>query len=370
MSQLEVPAVVMRGGTSRGVFFHADDLPADRKKWDDIFVEVIGAPDPLQIDGLGGTFSSNSKVIVVWPSDSSDHDVEYLFVQVALDQPAAFCDGNCGNLTSAVGPFAIDEGLVDPVDGETVVRLRNANTNRAVTARVPVADGVAVVEGDYKIPGVRGSGAPIVTTYEHPAGAVLGKVLGLDASRVELKAPEVGSVTASIVDVTSPVVFLRAHDVGLTATEEPATVNQDAALLRRIELIRAAAAVELGLAPTIAAATKESPVQPKLAVCEPDEGASGLRARIFSMGRMHHAFTVTGLLCLGAAAAIPGTIPFECNSSPDGFSHDRVRISHAKGAVEVGVDLAPGSGVPVVRGVSVTQTARRLMRGSVYVRSR
>lgn len=369
MSQLEVPAVVMRGGTSRGVFFHADDLPADRKAWDDLFVEVIGAPDPLQIDGLGGTFSSNSKAIVVWPADSDDYDVEYLFVQVALDQPAAFYDGNCGNLTSAVGPFAIDEGLVDAVEGETVVRMRNANTNRAITTRVPVVGGEAVVDGDYRLPGVRGAGAPIVTTYDHPAGAVLGKLLGCDASRVSLEVPEVGDVTVSIVDVTSPVVFVRARDVGLTAAEEPAEANQGPALLRRIELIRATAAVELGLAPTVAEAAEHSPVQPKLAVCEPEDGG-GVRARIFSMGRMHHAFTVTGLLCLGAAAAIPGTIPFECNGGTGQTSHDQVAISHAKGAVEVGVDLAPGSGVPVVRGVSITRTARRLMRGVVYVRSR
>lgn len=235
MSQSELPAVVMRGGTSRGVFFHADDLPADREKWDNLFVDVIGAPDPLQVDGLGGTFSSNSKAMVVWPADTDAYDVEYLFVQVALDQPAAFYDGNCGNLTSAVGPFAIDEGLVDVVEGATDVRLRNANTNRVVTAHVPVVGGMAAVDGDFQIPGVRGSGAPVISTYEYPTGAVLGKLFGCDARRVELQVREVGAVSVSIVDVTSPVVFIRAHHVGLTAQEEPAKANRDAALLRRIE---------------------------------------------------------------------------------------------------------------------------------------
>lgn len=376
MSQAEVRGVVMRGGTSRGVFFHADDLPAERQKWDAIFVDVIGAPDPLQIDGLGGTFSTNSKAMVVWPSDDDAYDVEYLFVQVALDQPAAFYDGNCGNLTSAVGPFAIDEGLVAAVEGTTDVRLHNTNTDRAVTVRVPVVGGKVAVEGDFRIPGVRGSGAPIVSTYEYPTGAVLGKLLGCDASRVVLRVPDVGEVSASIVDVTSPVVFVRANDLGLTAREEPAEANHDAALLRRIELIRATAAVELGLAGSLVEATEKTPVQPKLAVCEPAEAGPGIRARIFSMGRMHHAFTVTGLLCLGAAATIPDTIPFECNRSVRGEgaattsnSTDRVTISHAKGTVDVGVDLASGPGLPVVRAVSITQTARRLMRGSVYVSS-
>lgn len=371
MAQIPVPAVVMRGGTSRGVFFKDEDLPVDPVVRSAMFVEVMGSPDPLQVDGLGGTTSGTSKVMVVGRSDRSDCDVAYSLGQVAVSAPDVHYRSNCGSLAAAVAVFAVDEGLVDVVtEPHTIVRMVDRNTGVRLHARVPVRGGRPVLEGDWAIPGIGRPGAPIVTTYLEPGGAILGKVLPTGGVCDDITVPGIGTVTVSIVDVTCATVFVDGADIGVTARDDPSAVNADPAALARVETLRAACAVRLGMARDTDDATRTTPQQPKVTVCaRPDDergdGGASLDVRTFSMGRMHAAFPVTGLLCTAAAAAIPGTIPHRLRTD-QGASTARLR--HARGVIPVDVDLtASPHSQPDVRTVSIVQTARRIMRGEILV---
>lgn len=350
--------VLMRGGTSKGVFVAEADLPAPGPARDELLLELMGSPDPMQLDGLGGSHSSTSKVVAVAPSDRPDCDIEYLFAQVAVDRRLVDHAGNCGNLTTAVGPYAIDEGLVEAREPITVVRLYNRNTNVRVLAHVPVADGRARVDGDCVIAGVPGSGAPIVTEYLDPAGAVLGALLPTGRPCDVLAS----GVAVSIVDVAGPVAFVRAGDVGLDIGVEPTTANGDAALLERLESVRAAAAVLAGLATDEASARTSSAALPRLAIVDasPADDAD-LAIRVASMQRVHHACPMTVLLCTAAAALVPGTIPHAL--APDA-SADGVRVAHPKGTSTAAATVDDSG---AVGSVSVTRTARRLLTGEAHL---
>ncbi|XVQ07040.1 PrpF domain-containing protein [Spirillospora sp. CA-255316] len=354
-----VPAVLMRGGTSKGLFLHARDLPPPGPARDALVLDLMGSPDPMQIDGLGGTHSSTSKVVVVEPGGDGD-DVRYWFAQVGVDEPIVDWSGNCGNLTSAVGPFAIDEGLVEAVEPVTRVRLRNGNTGVRILAEVPVRDGRARTDGTHRVPGIRRPGAPVVTRYvdlgpcfppQAPAPAQ-----PLDGAE--------GPVEVTILDVTHPYVFARAEDVRVDlGGARPAVLNQDGDLLARLERLRAEAAVVLGRAATPEEAARRSPIVPRIVlVGEPAGDDHDVAALGVSMGKVHHALPMTGALCLGAAVRLPGTVPA---AVARGVTGEAVRIRHPRGVVEVLADVDAAAGRPV-RSVGAVRTARRLMAGTVY----
>jgi 2-methylaconitate cis-trans-isomerase PrpF len=371
--QLTLPATIMRGGTSKGLFLHARDVPEPGPACDALLLELMGSPDPMQIDGLGGTYSSTSKAVIVAPGDSPDVDVRYWFAQVGVDSAIVDWSGNCGNLTTAVGPFAIDEGIVAAVDPLTVVRMRNENTGVHIVARVPVRGGRARVDGDLLISGVPNPGAPISTEYLEPAGGVLGAALPTGSPRNRVPTP-LGEIAVSLVDVTHPYAFVRAEDVGLDlTTATPALLNADAAQLTRLEQFRAACSVYLGRAATLEEASTRSPAVPRLILVQEPAGETAgeqepdLLALGISMGKAHHALPMTGALCLAAAVSIPGTVPNLVAAGAAG-GRDAVRIRHPKGVVVMNADVDTTVAPARVRAVGVVRTARRLMVGTAYLR--
>jgi 2-methylaconitate isomerase len=376
--QRRVRAVFVRGGTSRALIFHARDLP-ERAGWDPIFLAALGSPDPhgRQLDGLGGGISSLSKVAVVGPPTRADADVDYTFGQVEVTRAVVDYRGNCGNISSAIGPFAIDEGLVRPGGPECRVRIHNTNTGKLIHARVPVEGGTAAVRGDLVLDGVPGTGARIALEFLDPGGAVTGRLLPTGQPRDVLDVPG-GTVTASLVDATNPMVFVRAKDLGLDGTERPDDLDARPGLAERLDAIRAAAAVRMGLAATPAEATRTSAAVPKVAVVAPptayrtlagatlEPDAVDLVARVVSMGRVHRAFALTGAMCLAVATRIPGSVAQEA-AALAGAAGD-VRIGHPSGVLPVAAAVERAAdGTHVARTVTVYRTARRLMEGAVLV---
>jgi len=377
MPQRSIPAVYMRGGTSKGIFLDEGLLPAPGPERDALLLEIMGSPDPMQIDGMGGTVSSTSKVMAVSRSERDDADVDYLFIQVGIDRPVVSYRGNCGNLTAGVAAYAVDEGLVDDVNGPVAtVVMFNKNTGVRVRAHVPIEDGRAAVQGDHLIAGVPTPGAMITNEYLDPAGAVFGKLLPTGQT-LDLLEVDGRNIEMSVVDAANPLMFLRAGDVGLDGGELPEDINSRPEVLERIERIRGACAVRLGLCERPEDAAQSTPVLPFPVIVSPPADtrtADGedsravdmtLRARAFSLQRMHHAYPGTALICTSAAAAIPGTIPNEV-ARLDG---PEIRIAHPKGIAAAVTDIDLGGDGPRVISVSITRTARRLMRGELFVRS-
>ena len=364
MTQRKVPAVYMRGGTSRCLVFHERDLPAPGPERDAILSAALGSPDPYgrQLDGLGGGISSLSKACIIGPSSHPDADVDYTFAQVDVKSPVVDYAGNCGNCSSAVGPFAIDERIVRAVEGETRVRIHNTNTKKIIVARVPVHDGEAAVAGDFELAGVSGRGARIALDFLEPGGAGTGRLLPTGRPR-----ETIDGVEASLVDATNPFVWIRAADLGLRATETPQAIDADRALMDRLEAIRVEAARRMGI-PGSAAIPKIGIVAPPTAFTALDgiayaAGASDLLARVISMGNCHRAVPLTAAMCLAVAARIDGTVAAECVASHSGD----VRIGHPSGALPVAASVVSRHGEPCAEGVTVYRTARRLMEGFVRI---
>ena len=372
VSQIALPAVFMRGGTSKGLFFHRRDLPAERARWDALFLAALGSPDPhgRQLDGMGGGISSLSKVVVVSPSTRPGVDIDYLFGQVAVDRALVDYRSNCGNLTAAVGPFAVDEGLVDVADGETALTLHNCNLDQRIEACFEVAGGRAVVEGDTVLDGVAGHGAPIHLSFLEPGGAVTGRLLPTGRPRDVLDVPGVGEIEATLIDASTALVVVRADALGLSGVELPDAIEADPALTDRLEAIRRAGAAAMGIAPETESVPKVGFVAPPadaatLSGVEVAAEAVDLSARVISMGRPHRALPLTAALALAAAARIPGTVADEV-ARPGAGSDSPVRIGHPSGVAEIAVDLAAANPPHVTR-VTVTRTARRLMEGRVLI---
>lgn len=376
---MRIQAVIMRGGTSKAVFFHERDLPKDPIERDAVILGVFGSPDPYrrQLDGLGGATSSTSKVAVIGDGRAHGVDVTYDFGQVGIDRPLVDRRGNCGNISSAVGPFAVDEQLVEVVEPVTEVRFLNTNTGKVIVAHVPTRDGRFDPRGDYSVPGVPTTGSVIRLDYLEPGGAVTGALLPTGNVCDTVQVPGLGAVEVSLVDAANPLVFVRWEDLGLTGLETPTDVDADPALLARIEGVRAAAAVISGIAPTAEEATANVPSVPKLAVVgaprdyvrldgEPVEaGSTTLRAAMMSMGRVHPSYALTGGICTAVAAAIPGTIAAEASSgSADepGLCH----IGHPSGVLSLEAHPTQVEGTWSVEKVSVLRTARRLFEGVAY----
>jgi probable AcnD-accessory protein PrpF len=386
--QIGIRATYMRGGTSKGVFFTLDDLPAPARQAgaarDALMLRVTGSPDPYgkQIDGMGGATSSTSKVVIVGPSARQDCDVDYLFGAVAIESPVVDWSGNCGNLTSAVGPFAIERGLVSaPENGIAVVRIWQANIQKKIIAHVPMCDGQVQETGDFELDGVTFPAAEIKLEFLDPGadedgegGAMFPTGNMID----KLDVPGVGVVEATLINAGNPTIFVDAVTLGLSGSELQPRVNTDAELLAKAETIRANATVAMGLAATAAEATEKRPHTPKLAFVALPTGytaASGkdvsssdmdLCARIFSMGKLHHAMTGTGAVAIAVAAAIPGTL---VSRALGGGRRDEVRFGHPSGTLKVGADAAEQDGTWAVTKALMSRSARRLMEGQVFVSS-
>ncbi len=387
-SQTRIPAVYMRGGTSKGVFFHAAALPTEAAARDRLLLRVIGSPDPYgkQIDGMGGATSSTSKVVILSRSTRADSDVDYLFGQVAIDRAVIDWSGNCGNLTAAVGPFAISEGLVnaprDAHDGLAVVRIWQVNLRKRIIVHIPVRDGAVVEDGDFELDGVTCPAAEIRIEFLDPGGGDEGGDAGAGGAMFptghpldRLDVPGVGTIEATLINAGNPTIFVDAEALGLRGTELQDDVNGDAGLLARCEAIRAHGAVAMGLARSAAEATANRPHTPKLAfvaAAQAYTASSGKAvagndidfcARIISMGKLHHAMTGTGAVAIAVAAAIPGTLVARCAGS--GAQPGRARFGHPSGTLTVGAEATRSNGQWLVTKAIVSRSARRLMEGWV-----
>jgi probable AcnD-accessory protein PrpF len=382
---LRIPAVYMRGGTSKGVFFHASDLPADPAERDAILLRVIGSPDRYgkQIDGMGGASSSTSKVVLLARSPRPGFDVDYLFGQVAIDAPLIDWSGNCGNLTAAVGPFAISEGLVNaPADGLAQVRIWQANIGKGITARVPMRQGQVQEDGDFVLDGVAFAAAEIALEFDEAGveGAQAVAPAFPTGRVIETLQANGRSYEATLINAGNPTIFVDAQALGLTGTELQEPFNSTADLLERCERLRARGAVVMGIAADEEEATRLRRHTPKLAFVaapQPYTASDGTKvaadrvdlvARIISMGKLHHAMTGTGAIAIAAAANIPGTVVHRLlarTQTPRASA--TVRFGHPSGVLEVGASSRKVGDAWVVEKVTMSRSARRLMEGFVRV---
>ena len=379
MSPIRLPATWMRGGTSKGLFFDPADLPADPAKRDALLLRVLGSPDPYgtQIDGLGGATSSTSKVALVSRSTRPGFDVDYRFGAVAVGEPVIDWSGNCGNLSAAVGVFALCRGLVAaPGDGVAAIRIWQANLNEAIVAHIPIRGGQPVEDGGFTLAGVAFPGAEIALDFLDPGGATALLPSGRPLDR--LTVPGLGEIESTLLNAGNPTVFVRAAALGLSGCETRADFDRDAALLVRCEAIRAQGAVAMGLAVSAEDATARRPHTPKLAFVAPardyraSDGAPvaaadiDLVARILSMGALHHAFTGTGAVALAVASILPGTLVHQLLGGRL-ISGDEVRIGHAAGVMAVGASVVEEDNRWRVEKAVLRRSARRLMEGWVLV---
>jgi len=374
MDQAFIPAVFMRGGSSKGVFFLAKDLPQERAKQDAIFLAALGSPDPYQrqLDGMGGGISSLSKAVIIGPPTHPEADVDYSFAQVAVDRPLVDWSSNCGNLSSAVGPFAVDEGLVRASDGEALVRIHQVNTKRIIHARLPVRGGRAAVAGDFAMAGVAGTGARIRLDFLAPGGGATGALLPTGNATDELE--HAGRrYRATLVDATNACVFLDARELGLNGTEGPETIEADPARMALLDALRRIAAVRMGIAPT----PDQAPLAiPKVAVvaapaayraldgAEHAAGTHDIAVRMISMERAHRAVPLTGGMALGVACRIAGTLPHALATQA---VPDEVRLANPSGLLSVGAEVSRRETGWFAESAVVFRTARRLMQGAVAV---
>lgn len=379
MANARLRAVFMRGGTSKAVMFRRDDLPADPKDWDPIFLEVMGSPDPngRQLDGMGGGISSLSKICVIGPSSRPDADVDYTFAQIGVRDTFVDYGANCGNMSSAVGPFALEEGLVPaPKGGEASIRIHNTNTSKIIVARFPTENGLLAAAGDIAIDGVAGQAAPIRLEFLDPGGARTGKLLPTGNARDELDIRGLGTVTVSCVDAANPCVFVAASEVGRSGDELPDVLDQDSVFLQRMEDIRCAASIRMGIAKDIDQARRMTGIPKVAMVSGPRAGRTlsgrelaaadaDIWVRMISVGQPHRAVPITGAICLAVATRVPGSIPAEW-----GGSNGPIRIAHPSGVtlVDAGISRSDSGAVKADYG-AVYRSARRLFEGNVVYRT-
>lgn len=371
-----IRAAVIRGGTSKGVFLLAHDLPADAAVREQVILAIFGSPDPRQIDGMGGADPITSKVAIVARSARPDADVDYTVGYVALDRALVDYEGNCGNISQAVGPFAVDEGLVAVVEPMTRVRIYNTNTRKIIEAEVPVKDGRAMTAGTFKVDGVPRGGSMINLNFVDSTGSKTGKLLptGNVVDRVTLA--DGRTVRVSIVDVSTPAIFVKAADIGLTGVEMPADTVRRPEILALMEELRVQGALMMNLA---SRADRVSPAVPKVAFVAPPQSYTTIRgvvvgvddcdliARTRALGVMHKAYAVTGGICLSTAAMIDGTVVHEV-VAPRALESGIVRLGHPSGVSQFKIEIGRNSAGEIeVRRSGVAGTARRLMDGYVYV---
>ena len=369
----------MRGGTSKGVFFHENHLPEDTEIRDRVILTAFGSPDPnrRQIDGLGGAVSTTSKAAIISRSTDPAYDVVYNFGQVSIDRPIIDYKGNCGNISSAVGPFAVDEGLVPAVSPMTTVRIHQKNTNKLIVAEVPVKGGRYNEEGDYAISGVPGTGGKITLRFTDPGGAVTGRLLPTGNPLDTLHIPGLGSVQVTIIDAANPVVLVEAAQIGLSGIEIE-QIDNSREIKERLEAIRCTAAVVTGLAETPEEATRSSQAVPKIACVSVPQTyvtlsgrqvqaeAIDLIVRIMSMGTLHRSIAISGAIATAGAAMIEGTVAFKLKGKTSAGG-TIINLGHPGGIVDVGAKIESREGKPHYVEAAVGRTARRLMEGYVLV---
>jgi len=388
LAQIKIPATYIRGGTSKGVFFNLKDLPELAQlpgpARDALLLRVIGSPDPYakQTDGMGGATSSTSKTVILSKSNSPDHDVDYLFGQVSIDKPFVDWSGNCGNLSAAVGSFAIHSGLVEPSripqNGLSTVRIWQANINKTIIAHVPITDGQVQETGDFELDGVTFPAAEVQLDFIDPAAAndgSGGSMFPTGNLIDDLQVPDVGTLKATMINAGIPTIFINAKDIGYTATELQEAINGDDKALAMFESIRAHGAIQMGLIQHIDEADSRQHT-PKVAFVAPADNytsSSGknisssdidLLVRALSMGKLHHAMMGTAAVAIGTAATIPGTL---VNLAAGGKERSSVCFGHPSGILQVGAEASQTNGDWTVSKVSMSRSARILMEGSVRI---
>jgi 2-methylaconitate isomerase len=386
--QLKIAATYMRGGTSKGVFFNLTDLPPASQlpgeARDQLLLRIIGSPDPYgkHTDGMGGATSSTSKTVILSKSSKADHDVDYLFGQVAIDKPFIDWSGNCGNLTAAVGSFAISNGLVDatriPQNGICTVRIWQANIQKTIVAHVPVTNGLVQETGDFELDGVTFPAAEVVIEFLDPAAdeeGAGGSMFPTGNVVDQLEVPGIGTFAVTMINAGIPTIFINASDIGYSGTELQDAINGDAAALAKFETIRAYGALKMGLITDLEQA-KSRQHTPKIAFVAPSAAyvsSSGkaiaatdtdLSVRALSMGKLHHAMMGTAAVAIGTAAAIPGTL---VNLAAGGGDRTAVRFGHPSGTLRVGAEAALVDGQWQVKKAIMSRSARVLMEGWVRV---
>jgi 4-oxalomesaconate tautomerase len=358
MRQTAIPCVLMRGGTSKGPYFLADDLPSDPALRDQVLLAVMGSPDTRQIDGIGGADPLTSKVAIVSKSARPGIDVDYLFAQVIINRAFVDTGPNCGNMLAGVGPFAVENGLVPAHDKETIVRVYNVNTKAVIHAAVKTPGGQVQYDGDVAIDGVPGTGAPISLNFLDAVGSKTGKLLPTGHVRNVIEGVEV-----SCVDLAMPMVVARASDFGKSGYEAKAELNADTALLARIERVRKAAGAQMGMGDVT------GKVVPKFALIAPPRHAGTITSRYFVPDSCHSAHAVTGGLCLAATCVLPGSIADGIAVLPPG-PRRMIVIEHPSGTLATEFELEGRGDAPVIKRAAFVRTARKLMSGLVYVPGR
>ena len=386
--QIKIPATYMRGGTSKGVFFSLKDLPEAAQvpgpARDALLLRVIGSPDPYdkQIDGMGGATSSTSKTVILSKSTKADHDVDYLFGQVSIDKPFVDWSGNCGNLSAAVGSFAISNGLVDasrvPHNGVAVVRVWQANIGKTIIAHVPITHGEVQETGDFELDGVTFPAAEVQVEFLDPAAEEEGgggSMFPTGNLVDDLEVPGVGTFKATMINAGIPTIFVNAQDIGYTGTELQGAINGDPKALAMFETIRAYGALRMGLIKNLdEAATRQHTPKVAFVAAPADYVASSGKAiktedvdllvRALSMGKLHHAMMGTAAVAIGTAAAISGTL---VNLAAGGTERNAVRFGHPSGTLRVGAEASLVDGEWTVKKAIMSRSARVLMEGFVRV---
>jgi len=374
----KIPCVIQRGGTSKGIFLHEQNLPKDPDKRKKVILAIFGSPDRRQIDGLGGADPLTSKVAIISTSSKPDIDIDYTFGAVDINKPIVDFRGNCGNISSGVGPFSIDEGLVKAIGSETIVRIFNTNTKKVLKAYVPTYEGKTEYLGDYAIAGVPGIGAKILLDYSGTVGAATGKILPTGNTIDNIFIPSMGNLEISIVDVANPVCFISAESLNLVGVEWPDD-EKILKLLNEIERIRGISAEMIGLTKNAESARTETPAIPLLAIISKSANyisftdKSNISAdkidfvsRVFYMQEMHKTYSATAAICTAVAAKIDGTIVSQTMLRKS--ANDKmVRIGHPSGIITIDIDLSKSEKGYELKKAALGRTSRRIMEGFVFV---
>ena len=377
MSQKWIKATYYRGGTSKGVFFQKKDLPTvNEKELSEIFLKVIGSPDPngRQLNGMGGGVSSVSKCVIISPSERDDADVDYNFVQIAIDEPIAEWNNNCGNLSGAVGPYAIQEGIINPKEGENTIRIYQVNTNKIIHSTFDVKNGKPEIFGNYKIAGVYGGSSKVRLDYLEPGGSGTGKLLPTGNVVDELEIEGFGKIKVSIIDAATPLIYVLAEDLGLKGSENPDELDSDIEKMEIIQKIRRKCAFISGLSKS----ENETPMNtPRIGIVTSPKNYTSLdkskidmkdqdiTARMFSMGKTHKAIMGTAGVNIGVAAAIDGTIPNQIKRKESNSLE--LRVGNPSGVMTAGAVIEIVDGQPYAKSAIMYRTFRPLMRGEVLV---
>ena len=351
-----IPCTLMRGGTSKGLFFMAGDLPVDLARRDAVLLAAMGSPDLRQIDGLGGAHPLTSKIAIVGPASKHGADVDYLFLQVAVDKPEVSASQNCGNMLAGVGPFAIESGLVRASCGTTDVRIHMVNTGALAIAHVPTPHGAPEYEGESRIDGVPGTAAAIPIDFIDIAGSSCGALLPTGHVIDEIE-----GIAATCIDNGMPVVVINAAHLGKTGEETPAALEADAALKTRVEGIR------LALGPRMHLGDVTNQTVPKICLVSPPRAGGALNTRTFIPHRVHEAIGVLGAVSVATACLLPGSVATRVAKLALKRGEQRIEVEHPTGFFTVDVDVTIENGVVEVRRAALLRTARKLMQGQVFV---